>query len=54
MAGHWKEIAKGLGFHKDYIEDEIDPNNDTNEGCLQECVEIWVFKLQPSWEKLMY
>ena len=54
VAGHWKEIAKGLGFDEDYIDDEIDPNNDMDEGCLQVCVEIWVFKLQPSWEKLSH
>ena len=52
VAGHWKEIAKGLGFDEDYIDDEIDPNNDMDEGCLQVCVEMWVTKLQPSWEKL--
>ncbi|CAI8055835.1 hypothetical protein GBAR_LOCUS30450, partial [Geodia barretti] len=54
VAGHWKEIAKGLGFDEDYIDDEVDPNNDMDEGCLQVCVEIWVFKLQPSWEKLSH
>ena len=51
VAGRWKEIAEGLEFDEDMI-DEIDTNNDMNEGCLQVCVEIWVFKLQPSWEKL--
>ena len=54
VAIRWKEIVKGLGFDEDYIEDEIDPNNDSNEGCLRECVEIWVFKQQPSWEKLSH
>ena len=54
VAGRWKEIAKGLGFEEDHIEDEIDPNNSADEGCLQDCVEIWVTKLQPSWEKLSH
>ena len=53
VAGRWKEIAKGLKFDEDLI-DEIDTNNDMNEGCLQVCVEMWVFKLQPSWEKLSH
>ena len=51
VAGRWKEIAEGLEFDEDLI-DEIDTNNDMNEGCLQVCVEIWVTKLQPSWKKL--
>ncbi|CAI8051910.1 hypothetical protein GBAR_LOCUS28405, partial [Geodia barretti] len=34
--------------------DEIDTNNDMDEGCLQVCVDIWVTKLQPSWEKLSH
>jgi hypothetical protein len=51
VAGRWKEIAEGLEFDEDLI-DEIDTNNDMNEGCLQVCVEMWIFKLQPSWEKL--
>ena len=51
VAGRWKEIAEGLEFDEDLI-DEIDTNNDTDEGCLQVCVEMWVTKLQPSWEKL--
>ena len=51
VAGRWKEIAEGLEFDEDLI-DEIDTNNDMNEGCLQVCVEMWIFKLQPSWKKL--
>ncbi|CAI8046215.1 hypothetical protein GBAR_LOCUS25541 [Geodia barretti] len=51
VAGRWKEIAEGLEFDEDLI-DEIDTNNDMNEGCLQVFVEIWVTRLQPSWEKL--
>ncbi|CAI8024258.1 hypothetical protein GBAR_LOCUS14106, partial [Geodia barretti] len=48
----WKEIAEGLEFDEDRI-DEID-TNDTDEGRLHHCVEMWVFKLQPSWEKLSH
>ena len=54
VAGHWKDIAEGLGFDEDHIEDEIDPNNSTDEACLQDCVEQWIDKLQPSWEKLSH
>ena len=54
VAGRWKAIALGLGFNKDHIEDEIDLNNSTDEACLQNCVEQWVARLQPSWEKLSH
>ncbi|CAI8028052.1 hypothetical protein GBAR_LOCUS15989 [Geodia barretti] len=53
VVGRWKEIAEGLEFDEDLI-DEIDTNNDMDEGCLQVCVEMWVSKLQPSWEKLSH
>ena len=50
-AGQWKEIAAGLGFDEDMI-DEIDTNNQTDELCLLHMVEIWVSRLAPSWETL--
>ena len=53
VAVRWKEIAEGLEFDEDLI-DEIDTNNDMNEGCLQVCVEMWVNGLQPSWKKLSH
>ena len=53
VAGRWKEIAEGLEFDDDLI-DEIDTNNDMDEGCLHHCVDSWVTKLQPSWEKLSH
>ena len=53
VAGRWKEIAEGLEFDEDLI-DEIDTNNDMDEGCLQVCVEMWVSKLKPSWKKLSH
>ena len=51
VAGRWKEIAEGLEFDEDLI-DEIDINNESDEDCLQDCVEQWNSRLQPSWEKL--
>ena len=51
VAGRWKMIASGLGFDEDLI-DEIDTNNGMDEACLQDCVEKWVSKLEPSWERL--
>ena len=54
VAGRWKEIAEGLGFDEDHTEDEIFTNNSTDEACLQDCVEQWIAKLQPSWEKLSH
>ena len=51
MAGRWKEIAGALGFDEDLI-DEIDTNNETDEACLQDCVEKWVSRMRPSWEQL--
>ncbi|CAI8034659.1 hypothetical protein GBAR_LOCUS19492 [Geodia barretti] len=51
VAGRWKMIAEGLGFNEDLI-DEIYTNNEMNEACLQDCVEQWVARLQPTWEAL--
>ena len=51
IAGRWKMIASGLGFDEDLI-DEIYTNNETDEACLQDCVEKWVSRLGPSWERL--
>ena len=51
VAGHWKMIASGLGFDEDLI-DEIYTNNETDEACLQDCVEKWVSRLGLSWERL--
>ena len=51
FAGRWKAIADGLGFNEDMI-DEINTNNEMNEACLQDCVEQWVARLGPSWEKI--
>ena len=51
VAGRWKMIASGLGFDEDLI-DEIYTNNGTDEACLQDCVEQWVSRLEPSWERL--
>ena len=51
VAGRWKTIAEGLGFDEDLI-DEIYTNNEMNEACLQDCMEQWVGRLQPSWEAL--
>ena len=50
VAGRWKVIAAGLGFSEDMI-DEIDTNNQTDELCLLQMVEI-LNKLAPSWETL--
>ena len=51
FVGRWKAIADGFGFNGDMI-DEIDTNNEMNEACLQDCVEQWVARLGPSWEKI--
>ena len=50
-AGRWETIADDLGINKELVE-EIDSNNETNEACLQGCIEKWVTTLSPSWEKL--
>ena len=52
--GRWREIALGLGFNEDYFEEEINTNNVTHEARLQDCVEQWISRLQPSWEKLSH
>ena len=51
VAGRWRMIAESLEFDEDLI-DEIDTNNERDEDCLQDCVEKWISRLQPSWEKL--
>ena len=51
IRGHWQEIAEGLGFDNDII-DEIFTNNVMDEACLMNCIEIWVQRLGPTWEKL--
>ena len=51
VAGLWKAIAEGLGFDEDMI-DEIFTNDNTDEACLQNCLEQWINKLDPTWEKL--
>ena len=53
VAGLWKAIAEGLGFEEDLI-DEIYTNDDTDEACLQNCVEQWINKLDPTWQKLSH
>ena len=40
-----------MGFDEDMI-DEIGTNNQTDELCLPQMVEIWVHRLAPSWETL--
>ena len=50
--GKWREIALDLGFDEDYLDGEIFVNNETDEARLQDCVEQWVSRLGPSWEKL--
>ena len=52
VASLWREIALGLGFDQDHLEDEIFVNSETDEARLQDCVEQWVAKLGPSWEQL--
>jgi hypothetical protein len=52
VAGLWRVIAEGLGFDEDLI-DEIYTNNETEEVCLQDCVEQWM-RLGPTWQKLAH
>ena len=53
IRGGWQKIAEGLGFDEDMI-DEIFTNNETDEACLMNCIEIWVQRLGPTWEKLSH
>ena len=52
VAGLWRVIAERLGFDDDLI-DEIYTNNETEEACLQDCVEQWM-RLGPTWQKLAH
>ena len=51
VAGKWRLIAGALQFDEDLI-DEVDTNNETDEACLEDCVEKWVTRLGPSWQTL--
>ena len=46
----WRDIAEGLGFVEDHI-DQIYTNNETDVGCLQDVMEQWM-RLGPTWKKL--
>ena len=52
VASLWREIALGLGFDQDHLEDEIFVNRETDKTQLQDCLEQWVAKLGLSWEQL--
>ena len=52
VASLWREIALGLGFDQDHLAEDIFVNSETDEARLQDCVEQWVAKLDPSWEQL--
>ena len=52
VAGLWKTIAEGLGFDEELIY-EISTKNETEEACLQGCVEQWM-RLDPTWQKLAH
>ena len=51
VADKWHLIAGALEFDEDLI-DEVDTNNETDEACLEDCVEKWVTRLGPSWQTL--
>ena len=51
VANQWSNLAGALEFDEDLI-DEIHTNNETDEACLQNCMEAWVERLGPSWKKL--
>ena len=50
VAVRWRDIAEGLGFVEDHI-DQIYTNNETDVGCLQDVMEQWM-RLGPTWKKL--
>ena len=53
VAEKWRLIAGALEFDEDLI-DEVDTNNETDEACLEDCVEKWVTRLGPSWQTLSH
>ena len=51
VAKKWKEIGEALGLSEDIL-DEVDTNNETDDYCMENAIDLWVKYHGPSWEKL--
>ena len=51
VAKKWKKIGEALGQSEDIL-DEVYTNNETDECCMENAIELWVKYHGLSWEKL--
>ena len=53
LASKWQSLGEALSLDEDRL-DEIYTNNETNEACLQEMLEVYVVRsdLNHSWEEV--
>ena len=53
-ASKWRELGIALSLDEDRLDDEVFPNNETDEACLQEMIELYMMRsdLDHSWEKI--
>ena len=53
-ASKWQSLGKALSLDEDRLEDEVFPNNETDEACLLEMLELYMMRsdLDHSWEEI--
>ena len=53
-ASKWQSLGEALLLDKDRLEDEVFPNNETDEACLREMLELYMMRsdLNHSWEEV--
>ena len=48
-AAKWQQLGEVLGIDEDLI-DEIFTNNETDEECLKDILDVWLKKSSPAWK----
>ena len=53
-ASKWQSLGETLSLDKDRLEDEVFTNNETDEACLREMLELYMMRsdLDHSWEEV--
>ena len=49
VTSKWQQLGKVLGVDEDFI-DIIFTNNEIDEECLKEILEVWIKKSSPTWK----
>ena len=49
VTSKWQRLAEVLGMDED-LTDEIFTNNETEEECLKDILDVWLKKSSPTWE----